>query len=67
MSVPLIRWDAPGPYTVAFSTRQGGVSAGAFESLNLGLLTEDEQRRVSEAMALLGEASRRRIDERNGR
>jgi DNA-binding MarR family transcriptional regulator len=27
-------------------------------------LTDDEQRRVTEAMALLGEASRRRIDER---
>lgn len=48
MSVPLIRWDAPGPYTVAFTTRQGGVSGGAFESLNLGLLTEDEQRNVEE-------------------
>ena len=27
-------------------------------------LTDDEQRRVSEAMALLGQASRRRLDER---
>jgi polyphenol oxidase len=41
MSVTLLRWDAPGPYTVAFSTRQGGVSEGSFASLNLGLLTED--------------------------
>jgi polyphenol oxidase len=48
MSIPLMRWDAPGPYIVAFSTRQGGVSAGAFESLNLGLLTEDEQHNVEE-------------------
>ena len=41
MSVPLLRWDAPGPYEVAFSTRRGGVSSGAYESLNLGLLTDD--------------------------
>lgn len=41
MSVTPIHWDTPGPYTVAFSTRQGGVSAGSFASLNLGLLTED--------------------------
>jgi copper oxidase (laccase) domain-containing protein len=31
----VIRWDAPGPYEVAFSTRAGGVSEGPFESLNL--------------------------------
>jgi YfiH family protein len=37
----LIGWDAPGPYAVAFSTRAGGVSSGAYESLNLGLLTGD--------------------------
>ncbi len=48
MSVPLIRWDAQGPYTVAFSTRQGGVSEGAFASLNLGLLTEDDAQHVEE-------------------
>jgi polyphenol oxidase len=48
MSVPLIRWDVSGPYTVAFSTRQGGVSEGVFESLNLGLRTEDEPHRVEE-------------------
>jgi len=48
MSVPLIRWDAPGPYTVAFSTRLGGVSAGSFESLNLGRRTRDEPENVDE-------------------
>jgi polyphenol oxidase len=48
MSVPLIRWDAPGPYTVAFSTRLGGVSAGSFESLNLGRRTCDEPENVDE-------------------
>ena len=48
MSVPLIRWEAPGPFEVAFSTRQGGVSGAAFESLNLGLLTDDEPANVEE-------------------
>lgn len=48
MSVPLIRWDAPGPYRVAFSTREGGVSEGSFASLNLGLLTEDAPANVEE-------------------
>jgi polyphenol oxidase len=48
MSVPLIRWDAPGPYTVAFSTRLGGVSEGSYESLNLGRLTRDEPGNVDE-------------------
>jgi polyphenol oxidase len=42
----MIRWDAPEPYVVAFSTRRGGVSHGPYESLNLGLLTEDEPARV---------------------
>jgi purine-nucleoside/S-methyl-5'-thioadenosine phosphorylase / adenosine deaminase len=41
MSVPLLSWDAPGPYEVAFSTRHGGVSKGRYESLNLGVLTRD--------------------------
>jgi hypothetical protein len=48
MSVALIRWDAPGPYTVAFSTRQGGVSEGSYASLNLGLLTDDHPDSVHE-------------------
>lgn len=42
----LIDWGAPGPYRVAFSTRQGGVSEGPFASLNLGILTEDDPARV---------------------
>ena len=46
--MPLIRWQAPGPYEVAFSTRHGGVSDGPFESLNLGLLTHDDAARVAE-------------------
>jgi len=44
--VRLIDWDAPGPYRVAFSTRLGGLSEGPFRSLNLGVLTGDEARRV---------------------
>ncbi len=56
MSVPLLQWDAPGPYEVAFSTRQGGVSGGAFESLNLGLLTDDDSANVEENRRRLCEA-----------
>jgi YfiH family protein len=44
----VIRWDAPGPYSVVFSTRVGGVSVGPFASLNLGRLTADEPDRVDE-------------------
>jgi len=44
----VIRWDAPGPYEVAFSTRAGGVSDGPFASLNLGLLTDDDAANVAE-------------------
>jgi polyphenol oxidase len=33
---------------VAFSTRQGGVSEGPYESLNLGILTEDDPDNVAE-------------------
>ena len=34
MTLPLLAWDVPGPYVVAFSTRRGGVSEAPFESLN---------------------------------
>jgi YfiH family protein len=37
-----IEWEAPGPYRVAFSTRNGGVSGGEFRSLNLGTRTADD-------------------------
>ncbi len=47
-----------GPATAAFSTRLGGVSEGAFRSLNLGILTDDDRGRVREnrlrLMAALG-------------
>lgn len=44
----LFTWDPPGPYAVAFSTRVGGVSEGAFESLNLGRKQGDVPERVDE-------------------
>jgi purine-nucleoside/S-methyl-5'-thioadenosine phosphorylase / adenosine deaminase len=44
----IFRWEAPGPYRVAFSTREGGVSDGPYASLNLGLLTKDEPANVEE-------------------
>lgn len=47
-SFALIEWEAPGPYTVAFTTRTGGVSGGAYESLNLGILTGDDPECVVE-------------------
>jgi purine-nucleoside/S-methyl-5'-thioadenosine phosphorylase / adenosine deaminase len=53
----LIRWDAPGPYEVVFSTRTGGVSHGAYASLNLGLLSGDERELVHENRARLYEAA----------
>jgi purine-nucleoside/S-methyl-5'-thioadenosine phosphorylase / adenosine deaminase len=49
----LFEWKAPGPYRVAFSTRLGGVSEGAFESLNLGVLTNDDADNVRENRRLL--------------
>ena len=47
MSLPVYRWQAPG-CEVVFSTRQGGVSEGPFESLNLGRRTGDDGTRVDE-------------------
>jgi purine-nucleoside/S-methyl-5'-thioadenosine phosphorylase / adenosine deaminase len=40
----VIRWEAPGPYVVAFTTRTGGVSEGPFASLNLGGRADDPSR-----------------------
>ena len=48
--------DVGGPYFAAFSTRQGGVSEGDFESLNLGILTDDEPDRVVENRRILSGA-----------
>ncbi len=44
----MIRWNAPDPYVVGFTTREGGVSEDAYESLNLGALTEDDPVNVVE-------------------
>ena len=52
----LIGWEAPGPYRVAFSTRRGGVSAGPFASLNLGILTDDDPSCVVQNRSLLCDA-----------
>jgi polyphenol oxidase len=48
----MIHWRAPGPYRVGFTTRGGGVSTGAFASLNLGGKGDDrtavsENRRIA--------------------
>jgi YfiH family protein len=48
VSVPLLSWDAPGPYRVAFSTRHGGVSEGPYASLNLGVLADDSPENAHE-------------------
>jgi YfiH family protein len=52
----LLQWDALGRYTVAFTTRLGGVSEGPFASLNLGILTDDEPERVVENRRLACDA-----------
>ena len=46
VTVDLIPWEFHDAYSVAFSTRIGGVSEGDFSSLNLGILTEDDPARV---------------------
>jgi YfiH family protein len=43
----VIELELPGA-RVAFSTRQGGVSEGPYESLNLGILTDDDPAKVAE-------------------
>ena len=53
----LIERDLGNSYYAAFSTRQGGVSEGDFESLNLGILTEDEPERVVENRRRLAAAT----------
>ena len=42
---------------VAFSTRRGGVSEGPYESLNLGILTDDEPERVIRNRRILANAA----------
>ena len=55
MSEEVIEVELPGA-RVAFSTRRGGVSEGPYESLNLGLLTDDVAERVAENRARLAHA-----------
>src|SRR5438132_1463355 len=43
----VIRWEQPG-YVVAFTTREGGVSTGVYESLNLTTGTGDDPELVAE-------------------
>ena len=52
----LCEHDLGESYFAAFSTRQGGVSEGDFESLNLGILTDDEPDRVVENRRILAGA-----------
>ena len=52
----MIRMELPGA-EVVFSTRQGGVSEGPYESLNLGILTDDAPELVRENRGLLAEAA----------
>jgi polyphenol oxidase len=56
-SVELFEQDVGAAYFAAFSTRLGGVSEGDFESLNLGILTEDEPDRVVENRRILAGAA----------
>jgi YfiH family protein len=44
----MIRWEPPGPYRIAFTTRVGGVSDGPYASLNLGRMLGDDPARVDE-------------------
>ena len=54
-SSPTIDVPLPGG-RVAFSTRHGGVSEGPYASLNLGILTDDDQERVAENRSRLAGA-----------
>ena len=51
----MIRWDVEG-YEVTFTTRVGGVSEGAYASLNLGRKSGDEVERVDENRRIVCEA-----------
>ena len=56
-SVEHFEEDVGAAYFAAFSTRLGGVSEGDFESLNLGILTDDEPDRVVENRRILAGAA----------
>ncbi len=52
---PVFGLDLPGA-RAAFSTRLGGVSGGPYDSLNLGILTDDDQELVARNRGLLAES-----------
>ena len=52
----MIRVSLPGG-EVVFSTRQGGVSEGPYQSLNLGILTDDDQELVAQNRARLASSA----------
>lgn len=52
----MIELELPGA-RVAFSTRRGGVSEGPYESLNLGILTDDLPERVARNRELLAQSA----------
>ena len=46
-------WPAPARVQACFTSRQGGVSDGAFAGLNLGAHVDDDPQRVAEIVARL--------------
>jgi len=55
--VPWLQADLDGRATVCFSTREGGVSEPPFDSLNLGILTDDRREDVLRNRFKLAEAA----------
>jgi copper oxidase (laccase) domain-containing protein len=56
-SPPLLRFAAPPGFSVAFTSRLGGVSSGIYDALNLGMATGDDPALVGENRRLAVEAS----------
>jgi hypothetical protein len=56
MSEAAVQLTLPGA-RACFTTRRGGVSEGPYESLNLGILTDDDPERVSENRRRAAEAA----------
>lgn len=54
LSIP--EFEKTGVVKTAFTTRIGGISEGAFESLNMGGMTKDDPRKVNENRKKLNEA-----------
>jgi YfiH family protein len=46
--LPLLRFAAPTGFSVAFTSRHGGVSSGVYDALNLGMGTGDDVAHVAE-------------------